>query len=81
MGQATVIIGGFTISTVLTLFVVPVLHATFDDAAAWLRSRLGLQTAAKVEIASGKHQIGKVFLVSFTLDNTLPELLPERDAS
>jgi HAE1 family hydrophobic/amphiphilic exporter-1 len=44
---ATVIIGGFTISTVLTLFVVPVLHATFDDAAAWLRSRLGWRAAAE----------------------------------
>ena len=44
---ATVIIGGFSISTVLTLFVVPVLHATFDDAAVWVRSRLGLREAAE----------------------------------
>jgi HAE1 family hydrophobic/amphiphilic exporter-1 len=40
---ATVIIGGFGISTLLTLFVVPVLHATFDDIAVWWqRRRLGL---------------------------------------
>jgi hypothetical protein len=37
--------------------------------------------AAKIEIGSSKHQIGKVFLVSFTLDNTLPSLVPDRDAS
>ncbi|MDB5073463.1 MAG: AcrB/AcrD/AcrF family protein [Candidatus Eremiobacteraeota bacterium] len=35
---ATVIIGGLTISTVLTLFVVPVLYASFDDLGLWLRS-------------------------------------------
>ena len=32
---ATVIIGGLSISTVLTLFVVPVLHATLDDMPLW----------------------------------------------
>jgi HAE1 family hydrophobic/amphiphilic exporter-1 len=36
---ATVIIGGLTISTVLTLFVVPVLYASFDDMALRFRSR------------------------------------------
>jgi HAE1 family hydrophobic/amphiphilic exporter-1 len=36
---ATVIIGGFGISTLLTLFIVPVLHATFDDVAEWWRRR------------------------------------------
>jgi len=36
---ATVIIGGFGISTLLTLFIVPVLHATFDDIAERLRRR------------------------------------------
>ena len=41
---ATVIIGGFGISTLLTLFVVPVLHATFDDIGEWWRlRRLGPQ--------------------------------------
>lgn len=35
---ATVIIGGFGLSTVLTLFVVPVLHATFDEWGARLRA-------------------------------------------
>jgi len=34
---ATVIIGGLSISTVLTLFVVPVLHDAFDDLPAWWR--------------------------------------------
>ena len=34
---ATVIIGGLTISTVLTLFVVPVLHDALDDLPQWLR--------------------------------------------
>lgn len=36
---ATVIIGGFGLSTLLTLFIVPVLHATFDDIAERLRRR------------------------------------------
>jgi len=36
---ATVIIGGFGISTLLTLFIVPVLHATFDDLAERWRRR------------------------------------------
>ncbi len=36
---ATVIIGGLSISTLLTLFVVPVLHETFDDLAVWWRTR------------------------------------------
>lgn len=35
---ATVIIGGLSISTVLTLFVVPVLHATLDDLPTWWNS-------------------------------------------
>ncbi|MHB8432341.1 MAG: efflux RND transporter permease subunit [Candidatus Tyrphobacter sp.] len=34
---ATVIIGGLSISTVLTLFVVPVLHDAFDDLPTWWR--------------------------------------------
>jgi HAE1 family hydrophobic/amphiphilic exporter-1 len=37
---ATVIIGGLTISTVLTLFIVPVLYASFDDLGQWLGVRL-----------------------------------------
>lgn len=36
---ATVIIGGLTISTLLTLFVVPVLHEAFDDLAMWWKAR------------------------------------------
>jgi len=36
---ATVIIGGLTISTVLTLFVVPVLYTAFDDLSLRLRKR------------------------------------------
>jgi len=39
---ATVIIGGLTISTGLTLFVVPVLYAAFDQIDARLRSRRGI---------------------------------------
>ena len=35
---ATVIIGGLSISTVLTLLVVPVLHDALDDLPVWLRS-------------------------------------------
>jgi len=34
---ATVIIGGLSISTVLTLFVVPLLHDIIDDVPAWWR--------------------------------------------
>ena len=37
---ATVIIGGLSISTVLTLFVVPVLHDLLDDFPAWWRQRV-----------------------------------------
>ena len=36
---ATVIIGGLAVSTVLTLFVVPTLHAGLDDLAEWIRRR------------------------------------------
>ncbi|MDQ2817528.1 MAG: efflux RND transporter permease subunit [Candidatus Eremiobacteraeota bacterium] len=36
---ATVIIGGLTVSTVLTLFVIPVLHDTFGSVADWLNAR------------------------------------------
>jgi HAE1 family hydrophobic/amphiphilic exporter-1 len=36
---ATVIIGGLAVSTVLTLFVVPTLHAALDDLAEWFRRR------------------------------------------
>jgi Cu/Ag efflux pump CusA len=36
---ATVIIGGLTVSTVLTLFVVPALHAAIDDTSTWIRRR------------------------------------------
>ncbi|MDQ2680386.1 MAG: efflux RND transporter permease subunit [Candidatus Eremiobacteraeota bacterium] len=48
---ATVIIGGLTISTILTLFVVPVLHDAFDDVPAWwqahvLRRPTALSTGA-----------------------------------
>jgi HAE1 family hydrophobic/amphiphilic exporter-1 len=34
---ASVVIGGLTTGTVLSLFVVPVLHAVVDDASAWVR--------------------------------------------
>ncbi len=34
---ATVVIGGLAAGTVLSLFVIPVLHAVVDDAAAWVR--------------------------------------------
>ena len=37
---ATVIIGGLAVSTILTLFVVPVLHDVLDDASTWVRECL-----------------------------------------
>ncbi|MDQ6932455.1 MAG: efflux RND transporter permease subunit [Candidatus Eremiobacteraeota bacterium] len=43
---ATVIIGGLTVSTVLTLFVVPVLHDTFGD----LAGRWSARRVPKVEV-------------------------------
>jgi HAE1 family hydrophobic/amphiphilic exporter-1 len=39
MGRA--VIGGLITSTVLTLFVVPVVYTLFDDAVAWVRARRG----------------------------------------
>jgi len=42
---ATVIIGGLTISTVLTLFVVPVLYSAFDDLGTRFRRRQHIETA------------------------------------
>ncbi len=49
---ATVIIGGLSISTVLTLFVVPVLHDLFDDLPEWWNRSLLRRSgagAAKIE--------------------------------
>jgi len=43
---ATVIIGGLTVSTVLTLFVVPVLHDTFGELADRWNARRGAKAAA-----------------------------------
>jgi len=48
---ATVIIGGLTISTILTLFVVPVLHDAFDDVGVWFRSRRGRDGARPADIS------------------------------
>ncbi|TAM78244.1 efflux RND transporter permease subunit [bacterium] len=49
---ATVIIGGLSISTLLTLFVVPVLHDILDDLPEWWRTAvLRRQTNAAVESA------------------------------
>ncbi len=45
---ATVIIGGLTISTVLTLFVVPVLYTCFDELALRLRRRGVVRDASEV---------------------------------
>ncbi|MDQ2909232.1 MAG: efflux RND transporter permease subunit [Candidatus Eremiobacteraeota bacterium] len=47
---ATVIIGGLSISTVLTLFVVPVLHETFDAAGVWWRMRRRTGTVVAVTL-------------------------------
>jgi HAE1 family hydrophobic/amphiphilic exporter-1 len=46
---ATAIIGGLTVSTVLTLFIVPVLHDALDDLGAALRRRPA-QPPAKTEV-------------------------------
>jgi HAE1 family hydrophobic/amphiphilic exporter-1 len=43
---ATVIIGGLTISTVLTLFVVPVLYTGFDELAMRFRRRVAVREAS-----------------------------------
>ena len=44
MGRA--VIGGLITSTVLTLFVVPVVYTLFDDAVVWLRRRRGAEVLA-----------------------------------
>jgi len=48
---ATVIIGGLSISTVLTLFVVPVLHDVFDDLPQWWRRTVVRSSTVPVESA------------------------------
>lgn len=47
---ATVIIGGLTVSTVLTLFVVPTLHAAIDDASTWIRQRRSALAAVPTDV-------------------------------
>jgi hydrophobic/amphiphilic exporter-1 (mainly G- bacteria), HAE1 family len=39
--MARAVIGGLVTSTLLTLFVVPVVYTLLDDAAAWVRARRG----------------------------------------
>jgi len=46
---ATVIIGGLTVSTVLTLFVVPVLHDTFYDLGAFIRDQRMRRRASRTK--------------------------------
>ncbi len=48
---ASVVIGGLTTGTVLSLFVVPVVHAVVDDAAAWAR-RLAARLFRRREVAA-----------------------------
>ena len=47
---ASVVIGGLTMGTVLSLFVVPVLHATVDDLAVWVRKLVARLLGRKAEI-------------------------------
>ena len=48
---ASVVIGGLTAGTVLSLFVIPVLHAVVDDAAAWGR-RVVARLRGREEVAA-----------------------------
>jgi HAE1 family hydrophobic/amphiphilic exporter-1 len=53
---ATVIIGGLSVSTVLTLFVVPVLHDAFDELGVWWRNRrksAPTAVASTVQVSAG----------------------------
>jgi HAE1 family hydrophobic/amphiphilic exporter-1 len=56
MGRA--VIGGLITSTLLTLFVVPVVYTLLDDLTAWVKARLGrrpdaLPLAARPEAVAG----------------------------
>jgi len=52
--MATAVIGGLTTSTMLTLFVVPVVYTLLDDAAAWILSRRAARPVAGTpELAAG----------------------------
>ena len=53
---ATVIIGGLTISTVLTLFVVPVLYAAIDNLGLRLRAKTRRRNTDIVADSSGTHE-------------------------
>jgi hydrophobic/amphiphilic exporter-1 (mainly G- bacteria), HAE1 family len=50
---ATVIIGGLSASTVLTLFVVPVLHDAFDELGVWWRTRRSKDPATAIPVTAG----------------------------
>jgi len=50
---ATVIIGGLSVSTVLTLFVVPVLHDAFDELGVWWRTRRSKDPATAIPVTAG----------------------------
>ncbi|HYD53058.1 MAG TPA: efflux RND transporter permease subunit, partial [Gemmatimonadaceae bacterium] len=52
--MARAVIGGLMTSTMLTLFVVPVVYTLLDDAAAWVRARRGASVAVgRLEPAAG----------------------------
>jgi HAE1 family hydrophobic/amphiphilic exporter-1 len=52
--MARAVIGGLITSTLLTLFVVPVVYTLLDDAAAWMTSRRGQRRAT----AEPEHELG-----------------------
>lgn len=54
---ATVIIGGLTVSTVLTLFVVPVLYSAFDDLGIRLRAKLRQRRSARTDAAAANERV------------------------
>jgi len=57
---AGIIVGGQTLSLLLTLLATPVVYSLFDDLAAWLRRRFARGDAAARAVASGQSDLDRL---------------------
>ncbi|HYJ78975.1 MAG TPA: efflux RND transporter permease subunit, partial [Longimicrobiaceae bacterium] len=58
--MAHAVMGGLITSTLLTLFVVPVVYTLLDDGVAWVRARMGGRKAAGPPFGGGRGRTGTV---------------------